>query len=244
MRYLALATDYDGTLARDGHVEPDILAAIERLRASGRKLILVTGRELVELKTVFPQIALADVVVAENGGVLYWPAEEREEVLGEPPPTSFIAEMTRLDVKPFSVGRVVFATWRPHEAVVLETIQRLGIGYQIIFNKKAVMVLPSNINKASGLAAAIERLKITPGQVVGVGDAENDFAFLDMCGVAAAVENALPAVKEHCDLVMTADHGQGVAELIGQLLADDLQSLGPRVPRAELAKHSITHKGN
>ena len=241
MQYLALATDYDGTLARDGHVDEETLEALRAVRDSGRKVILVTGRELPQLQATFPAIALCDVVVAENGALLFWPAENREEVLGEPPPENFIAEMSRLDVKPYSLGRVVFAAWRPHEVAILETIQRLGLGLQIIFNKRAVMVLPSNINKATGLAAALSRLKISPNQVVGVGDAENDHAFLDACGVSAAVDNALPELKEHCDLVVAGDHGRGVVELIGRLLDDDLASLGPRKPRGQLAAHTINH---
>jgi len=241
MHYLALASDYDGTLARDGHVDEAILDSLRALKASGRKVILVTGRELPELQATFPGMDVCDAVVAENGGLIYWPAEQREEVLAESPPEKFIAEMSRLEVKPFSVGRVIFATWRPHETVVLETIQRLGIGYQIIFNKRAVMVLPSQVNKATGLAAALERMKIAPEQVVAVGDAENDHAFLDACGVAAAVENALPALKEKCDLVLTADHGAGVVELINRLLQDDLASLGRRAPRSKTAAHTITH---
>ena len=44
MRYLALACDYDGTLASDGQVSIGTLAALQRLLASGRKLILVSGR--------------------------------------------------------------------------------------------------------------------------------------------------------------------------------------------------------
>ena len=49
------------------------------------------------------------------------------------------------------MGRVIFATWRPHETTVLETIQRLGIGYQIIFNKRAVMVLAEQYQQGHGL---------------------------------------------------------------------------------------------
>jgi HAD superfamily hydrolase (TIGR01484 family) len=56
MRYLALASDYDGTLATHGCVHPETVAAIKRLRNSKRKLILVTGRELDELLRVFPEI--------------------------------------------------------------------------------------------------------------------------------------------------------------------------------------------
>jgi hypothetical protein len=241
MQYQALATDYDGTLAHDGHVDEPTLAALRALRESGRKLILVTGRELPQLQQTFPELELCDVVVGENGGVLYWPADGREEVLAEPPPESFILEMSRLDVKPFSVGRVIFATWRPHEALVLEALQRLGLGHQIIFNKDAVMVLPPQVNKATGLAVALQRLEVDPRHVVGVGDAENDHAFLDACGVAVAVDNALAALKDRCDLVTAGDHGRGVTELIGRILADDLASLGPRQPRDQLASRSIQH---
>jgi hydroxymethylpyrimidine pyrophosphatase-like HAD family hydrolase len=240
MQYQALASDYDGTLAHDGHVSDETIAAIERLKASGRKFILVTGRELPELQKTFPRLDICDMVVVENGALLYWPAENREEVLGEPPPESFIAEIVRRDVKPFSCGRCIFATWRPHETAVLEVIQQLGIGYQIIFNKGAVMVLPSGINKATGLAEALKRAEIGPGNVVAVGDAENDHAFLDFCGVAVAVDNALPALKEKCDIVTATDHGRGVEELINRILADDLQSLGTRRPRREMTERTIT----
>jgi hydroxymethylpyrimidine pyrophosphatase-like HAD family hydrolase len=238
MNYLALASDYDGTLAKDGHVDETILHALSRFRATGRKVILVTGRELPELIAVFPQITICDVVVAENGGLLYWPREQREEVIAESPPEALIQEMVRLDVKPFSVGRVICATWRPHEVKVLEAIQRLGLGHQIIFNKRAVMILPSSVDKASGLKIALERLKIAPAQTVGVGDAENDHAFLDVCAVGAAVDNALPALKDRAGIVLTKDHGAGVVELIERILEDDLASLGPREPRAEIPKRA------
>lgn len=241
MQYLALATDYDGTLAQDGHVEHATLQSLVQLRASGRKLILVTGRELPDLQATFPQWQRCDCIVAENGALLYWPDGDHEQVLAEPVSEAFIDEMARRDVKPFSVGRVIFATWRPHEAIVLEVIQQIGLGYQIIFNKRSVMVLPAHVNKASGLQAAQARLSLKAEQVAAIGDAENDHAFLDACGVAVAVDNALDAVKQKCDLVTAGDHGRGVIELIDRLLADDLQNLGPRQPRAKSAARCIQH---
>jgi hydroxymethylpyrimidine pyrophosphatase-like HAD family hydrolase len=101
------------------------------------------------------------------------------------------------------------------------------------------MVLPSGLNKAAGLAKVLPHLGLSPVQVVGVGDAENDHAFLDMCGLAVAVANALPAVKERSDLVTVGDHGAGVTELIERLLADDLAGLGRRRPRKEQVAASV-----
>ena len=115
---------------------------------------------------------------------------------------------------PLSVGRVIVATWEPHEKAVLETIRELGLELQVIFNKGAVMVLPSGVNKASGLDAALAELGLSPHNAVGVGDAENDHAFLARCECAVAVANALAALKERADLVTAGEHGAGVAELI------------------------------
>jgi HAD superfamily hydrolase (TIGR01484 family) len=93
---------------------------------------------------------------------------------------------------------------------VLEVIKALGLELQVIFNKGAVMVLPSGTNKATGLKAALKEVGLKPEEVVGVGDAENDHAFLELCGCAVAVGNALPAVKDRAHLVTEATHGAGV----------------------------------
>ena len=98
MRYLAMAADYDGTLASDGVVLPETIDAIERLVASGRKLILVTGRVLPELLEIFPQVTLCERVVAENGGILYRPATKEVTLLAPAPRQAFLDEVQRRGV--------------------------------------------------------------------------------------------------------------------------------------------------
>jgi hydroxymethylpyrimidine pyrophosphatase-like HAD family hydrolase len=105
---------------------------------------------------------------------------------------------------------------------VFDAIHDLGLEMQVIFNKGAVMILPSGVNKATGLSAALAELNLTPDRVVAVGDAENDHALLELCGCGAAVSNALPMLRARADIDLKADHGAGVIELIDQLLADDL----------------------
>jgi HAD superfamily hydrolase (TIGR01484 family) len=231
MRYMALACDYDGTLALDGQVNEETVAALERVRDSGRKLLLVTGRELDDLLKVFPHAHLFDRIVAENGALLSVPATGTERPLGERPPEAFVQALRARDVSPISVGRVIVATWHPHENTVLETIRDLGLELQVIFNKGAVMVLPSGVNKATGLSAALEELGLSPHNVVGIGDAENDHAFLSLCECAVAVANALPMLQERADWVTQRDHGGGVIECINQLMASDLRELEPQLER-------------
>lgn len=221
MYFIALATDYDGTLAHDGIVSKKTLSALEQLKKTGRKLILVTGRELPDLQQVFPEIGLFDKVVAENGALIYTPASEEERTISPAPAPDLVARLKKRGVKPISVGRSIVATWEPHQATVLEVIKKLGLELEIIFNKGAVMILPSGINKAAGLAAALQDLRLSPRNVVGIGDAENDHAFLRACGCSVAVDNALPAVKDTADFVTRGARGKGVEELIGKLIKHD-----------------------
>ena len=235
MRYLALCCDYDGTIAHHGRVDEPTLAALKRLRESGRKLVLVTGRELDDLQTVFPHFDLFERIVGENGALIYRPETREERLLDEAPPRSFVDKLIERGVGPISVGRVIVATWEPHEKTVLETIRDCGLELQVIFNKGAVMVLPAGINKATGLRAALAELNLSPHNAVGVGDAENDHAFLNICECSVAVANALPALKDRADIVTFADHGAGVTELIDEMLADDLASR----EGGTLARHDI-----
>src|SRR6059036_458788 len=229
MRYHALACDYDGTIAWDGEVRENTILALEEVRKSGRKLILVTGRELDDLIKVFPRIHLFDRVVAENGALLYRPATREERLLAQRPPDEFWQELIKRGVERVSVGRVIVATWRPHETTAVELIRDLGLELQIIFNKGAVMILPSGVNKATGLKAALTELGLSSHNVVGVGDAENDHAFLSVCECSAAVENALDTLKERVDWVTTRGHGDGTIELIEALVATDLGFLEDRL---------------
>jgi HAD superfamily hydrolase (TIGR01484 family) len=233
MRYLALACDYDGTLATDGQVGHSTVKALERVRASGRKLLLVTGRELPDLATVFPALSLFHRVVAENGGVLYSPASRVEQLLGAAPPEKFIEILRHRKVQPLSVGRVIVAAREPNQSVVLDAIHELGLELQIIFNKGAVMVLPAGVNKATGLASALRQLHLSPSGVVGVGDAENDHSLLAQCGYRVAVANALPMLKESADLVTRSPEGAGVAEVIELLLSDNLPNVRREFGRRE-----------
>jgi hypothetical protein len=227
VRYQALICDYDGTIAKDGLVEPATIEALERLVASGRRLVLVTGRERPPLERDFDRLDLFDRVVVENGALLYDPATRAERLLTEPADGRLVNALRARGVKPLGVGRAIISTSEPMETIVLEQIRELGLELEIIFNKGAVMVLPAGITKASGMQAALLELGLSAEDTVGVGDAENDHAFLSLCGVSAAVANALPALKERADLVLEKPRGEGVAELIDRILDDDLRSVEP-----------------
>jgi hydroxymethylpyrimidine pyrophosphatase-like HAD family hydrolase len=224
MRDLVLATDYDGTLAENGEVAPETLAALEKFKARGRKLILVTGRELPELMTVFSRLDLFDRVVAENGAVLYHPFTGAKRILAASPPRVFVDALRKRRVHPLSVGDVIISSGRPNKSIALEVIRDLRLDLQVILNKDSIMVVPSGVDKVSGLTVALGELGLSKHNVVGVGDAENDRGFLDYCEYSVAVANALPALKKIADLTTRCASGAGVAELIEMILSGALDS--------------------
>lgn len=220
MKYCAIATDYDGTLATDGTVETPTIEALQRYQAAAGQLILVTGRRLEHLAEACPDLPLFDGVVAENGALLYWPRTQTVEPLAAPLPEEFVKQLQSQGVEPIERGRVVVATWEPHSQTVARTIQTMGLAAQVILNKRAVMVLPQGVDKASGLRQALAKLGIATEQVVAVGDAENDRVLLQSCGLGVAVANALPELKAIADRVTQGSRGAGVIELIDALLAE------------------------
>lgn len=234
MRYLTLASDYDGTLATHGVVGDDVVKALVRLKKSGRKLMLVTGRELPELKIVFPAYEVFDWIVAENGALIFRPADRWQKLLAPPPPTALVEDLRAKGVERLSIGQAILATWRPYEMALLEAIRDQQLEYHVIFNKDAVMALPSGVNKASGLKAALAEAGLSSHNVVGVGDAENDHVFLDLCEASVAVANAIDALKQRVDLVTGADHGRGVMELAEQLLDNDLACIEGKLTRHQI----------
>jgi hydroxymethylpyrimidine pyrophosphatase-like HAD family hydrolase len=226
MRYTAVALDFDGTIAHDSEVPEHVVEALVRLKATGRKLLLVTGRELPELLAVFPRIGIFDRVVAENGALLYRPATGERKDLADPPPQALV-DLLRERGVPLSVGDSIIATVEPHETTVLRTIRDLGLERPVIFNKGAVMILPPGINKASGLAVALQELGLSARNLVAAGDAENDHALLDAAEYSVAVANAIPTLMAAADRVTRGARGDGVVEIIEDLIESDLANAPP-----------------
>jgi HAD superfamily hydrolase (TIGR01484 family) len=220
LEILAIASDYDGTIAEDGVTAPSTLAALARFKASGRKLIMVTGRHLPDLKEVFGSLALFDVVVAENGGLLYYPHTGDVRPLAAAPSELFVARLRERGVDELAIGQAIVATHVRHHATIRDTIGEMALDLEIILNTDALMVLPQGINKASGLEAALVELSLPAASVAAIGDAENDVIFLKHCGYAVAVANALPEVKAVASVVTAAARGAGVEEFLGWVLGD------------------------
>ena len=214
----------------DGHRSVAV-EAIQRLQMSGRRAILITGRRLEDLFETFPQLSIFDSVVAENGAVVYEPRTRKCSMLAKPPPPEFVERLKQLGVNPVEVGRVIVSTWLPHHTTVLQAIQEMGLELQVVFNRAAVMVLPTGVSKATGMTYALRKLGLSAHEVVGVGDSENDHSFLERSECAATVANAVPSIRDLAAIITEGSNGAGLAELVDELIATDLSRMHGRLPQ-------------
>jgi hypothetical protein len=105
MKFSVLALDYDGTIAEEGVLDPEVRAAIADVRAQGITVVIVSGRVLADLRHAVGDLWFVDAVVAENGAVLCF-SNGHSRLLASPPPASFLAELKRRGIT-FSAGQCI-----------------------------------------------------------------------------------------------------------------------------------------
>ena len=220
MDYLALATDGDGTLIRSGHMSRNTLAALRRWKQAGGKLILVTGETVSQLAD-FPHLELVDRIVAENGALIVGQHGTIKRKFGKPPPRRLMDSLAQAGIKA-QRGRLILQAQLDDEHSIAEVLRELKSDWKLVRNRHQLMVLPPGVDKATGLIQALRELRISPRQVVAVGDAENDCPLLGACGLAVAVHNAVPKLKKKSQHVTDGGAGRGIAELIDALLSGTL----------------------
>lgn len=241
MRYIALAAGYDGTLAREGHCSEACIEALRALAATGRKLILVTGRELRDLLEVFPEARVFDYLVAENGAVMHRPATRASAILAQAPPEILLQELRRRRVNPLTVGNAIVSAPLEFEDEVRQTVDRLQLDARIATTQAAVILLPVDVNKAFGIRAVLKELGLSPHNLVAIGDADDDVAMLGVAEYAVAVQNATSTVKACADRVTQGADCDGFIELARDLMTTDLANSQSkhRIVLGALSQHSL-----
>jgi len=213
-----LGIDFDGTGATSGELAPEVADALRAARAAGYTTLLATGRVLEELRVGGLDFSVFDAVVAENGAVVWLPSPDRTIFLGAPPPGHFLSRLRTAGV-PFHVGSVVIGTWERYAEQALALVRETGAELQIVFNRGAVMLLPTGLNKATGVRRALDELGRSARNLIAFGDAENDLPLFSLAEVAVAARGAMPAVAAMADDQLSRPGADGVAHYISTLLA-------------------------
>jgi len=232
MKFSVLALDYDGTIAREGVLDPEVRAAIAEVRRQGITVVIVSGRTLSDLERVAGELGFVDAVVAENGAVVRF-SNGHTRLLGHPPPAVFLAELKRCGIA-FSAGQCIIEADAASAQSILAAIRVLELPLVLLFNRSRLMVLPQSISKATGLRAVLNALRLSVHNAIGIGDAENDHDLLLACELGVAVAWGSRALQAVADEVLQGDGRSAVAAYIRQAAKK------VRLPPDLLGRHSIT----
>ncbi len=186
MKLSVIALDYDGTIARDDTVHPTVRQAIADARARRVVVLIVTGRRLDDLRQAAGDLHLVDAIVAENGGVLHFPATGYTAVVAPSPSPALLEELTARGIH-HEAGQCLVEAAAADAAAILDAIQTRELPIVLAFNRSRLMLLPQSVSKATGLREALAILRLSPHSAVAVGDAENDHQLLRVCEVGVAV---------------------------------------------------------
>jgi hypothetical protein len=75
-------------------------------------------------------------------------------------------------------------------------------------------VVPKTVAKDKALAQLLEKLGVSRDELVACGDGMNDIPMLKFAGLAVAMENAYPEVKEHADYIAPSNDNNGIADVV------------------------------
>jgi len=232
MKFGVLALDYDGTIARDGVLDPEVRSAIAEVRKRGIAVVIVTGRILAELEQIAGDLHFVDAVVGENGAVL-WFANGHTRQLSYSTSIQFLQELGRRGLE-FKAGQCVVELDAAAASQVLAIIRELELPLVLLFNRGRLMVLPQAVSKGAGLREALATLRLSVHNAIAIGDAENDHDLLATCELGVAVSWGSRLLQEAADEVLQGDGPSAVAGYIRQA-AKEL-----RLPPEKIGQHRLS----
>ena len=217
MHITVVATDFDGTVSRDGELAPEAARALRHLRETGLFTVLVSGRPFEFLRDLQAREQAFDLIVAENGSALYDPRTDEMRIPFGEVCTELLDMLERLGV-PLWRGMAAAGTTAPYDDAVWVASRELSRAVHVEANRDEVMLLPPGASKGAGLLLLLKSEGLSPRNLLAFGDAENDASLLNIAEVKIAVANAVDTVRAMADYVTPDEGPAGVAHFIDRYL--------------------------
>ena len=219
MHISVIATDFDGTISQGDQLAPEVMHVLHRWRERGQFTVLVSGRPFEFLHDLQKHEPVFDLIVAENGAVLYNPRDDEMSLPFGEVPGDLIDMLVKLGV-PLWRGVAIAGTTMPYDDAVWVASRELGLAVHVETNRNEVMLLPPGANKGAGLLNVLKSEGLSTRNVLAFGDAENDHSLFEAVEVGVAVANATASLKALADYITPEIGPVGVASFVERYLLD------------------------
>jgi len=219
MHISVIATDFDGTISQGDQLAPEAGRVLRRWREEGQFTVLVSGRPFEFLHDLQEREQAFDLIVAENGAVLYDPRTDEMRLPFGEVPEDLLDTLAKVGV-PLWRGVAIAGTTTRYDDAIWVASRELGLAVHVETNRNEVMLLPPGASKGAGLLHLLQSQGLSPHNLLAFGDAENDHSLLQVAEVKVAVANAVEGLKAIADHVTPESGPAGVTTFIERYLLD------------------------
>ena len=214
-----LAVDIDGTLTDDQRaLDPRVMPV---LRTWPAPVVVATGKSMPYPVALCEFLAIEQLVVAENGGVVL-AGRDTVRIEGDREAANAVAEAYRAEGYGLGWGAADLVNrWRETELAVAREMPRDPLdriaadhGLVVVDTGYAYHVKSPDTDKGAGLRAVAEELGLAPDDFLAVGDSENDAPTFEVAGRSVAVANADERARATAEYVTEAAFADGFLEAV------------------------------
>jgi len=217
----AFAIDIDGTLTENGGgtIHLPAFQNLRTLEKLGYRIIYVTGRSSIEAYILSVFGGTTKVAVGENGGVITTSPKDhilignKEKcIMGYNTLNKNIENVKMLNGFDRMTEIVLERTFDIDKGKKIFKENNLDL--DLYDSKYSFHINNRGINKSTGLAKALDILKIHPSETVTIGDSETDIPLFEFCGFSIALNHSDKIVKSKANHVVSGNEGKGLVEAL------------------------------
>lgn len=181
-----VATDVDGTLTREGALDPEVVRVIAALVRAGVEVLPISGRPTGEVLGLCRYLPGVTRGIAENGLLEVVPDRDPRWLAEPTDQAALLSAGARLDAEhgaglrlaadhPFRLGDVAYE----RDGRTLEELVRLraaaeAMGVSMVWSSVHVHLTPRPPDKGQGLLRFARDHGLDPATILTIGDAPND----------------------------------------------------------------------
>lgn len=210
-----LVTDLDGTITdKSRRLNLKSVELLRKIEEAGVRVVIATGNHLYFAEAAAVLIGATGGIIAEDGGVVrindetFWLGDKTEMVnlLSEfEAKTGIKVPLTQSN----PLRRTGIVLWKTLSEDQLTEIREFfsARGYVVVDSGFAYHIRQRNVNKGNALNFLLKKMKISPEEVIAIGDGENDYEMLKLAGKSYAVGDPPKRIREASDVVISGENG-------------------------------------
>ncbi len=224
-----VAVDIDGTLTDENkRINPGVIAALGRLENAGIPVILATGNVRAITYGLWRFLNLSGPICCENGGVLWHPDWGETKYRADGSEAKEAAKWLSTQIEGLDWKGIETNQWRESEWCLLpnedlKRIEELIASSQwshlsVVKTGFAIHLMEPQLSKGSGLKIILDKMGLSPNDLLCVGDAPNDLSMFEFAHWSVAVGGAFAFVAKSADVVSPHPHGETIEPLVDAIL--------------------------